>query len=402
MNRAYPSVRGATGRLLNDLAGEFVRANWQVTILTSGEKAGDEQNGNIRIIRVKGAQNPKNMFSYIWIWLKMLVVAMRLKSHDLVVSMSDPPLIIVVGQIVSKFKKSRHINWCQDLYPDVIPSLGLKLPEFLMRWLTSLRIKAMKRCDRVIVCGRCMANLIKLEGVANKKIKVIANWPDIELIDPDMLKLNGASYKKIALDVNSVRPFKKQHKTEQRFRVLYSGNIGLAHPVETILAAAEVLQKQENDIEFVFVGDGARFDYIAEQRVARSLENIRLLPYQPSSNLREIMESGDVHLITMKDEAAGFIVPCKLYSALAVGRPSIFVGPNNSETARVISEFNAGYVIAQGDTENLVNALKYLRDNSEAWFETHQGAIQARDVFTPQFSTNEWLLNAKEVLKNKR
>ncbi len=400
MNRAYPPARGATGRLLKDLVDDFINAGWQVSVVTSGQVAGEtkEENGDLRIIRVKGTQRPKNMFSYIWTWLKMLMAAMRLKSHDIVVSMSDPPLIIIAGQIVSKFKKSKHINWCQDLYPDVLPALGVNMPNFLMKWLTSLRIRAMKKCYKVVVCGRCMARYLRIEGINIADIKIITNWPDIELTDCEALGVSGSTYQEVVPD-SKVRPFEKQLKTEQRFRVLYAGNMGLSHPITTILEAAEILQNQNSDIEFVFVGDGVKFDYIAQQRSAKGLDNLRLLPYQPAANLREIMESGDVHLITLKDEAAGFVVPCKLYSALAVARPCVFVGPNNCETAKVISDFEAGFVVAQGDTENLVNALSYLRDNSEAWFAAHQGAVNARDVFTPQNSMEQWQLLANDALK---
>ncbi len=396
MNRAYPPMRGATGRLLQDLAKEFVRANWQVTIVTSGRTSGVEHDGDLRIIRVKGTQRPRNMFSYIWIWIKMFIVAMRVSRYDLLVSMSDPPLIIIAGTIISKFKKSRHINWCQDIYPDVMPALGMKLPKFLMNWLVSLRVLAMKQCDMVIVCGRCMAKHLRHEGVT---IKVIPNWADIELIHPDKLGVAREKQKEINIDI--ARPFEKQLKKDKHFRVLYSGNMGLAHSVETILMAAKVLQEQESDIEFVFVGDGDRFDYIAEQRSFMGLTNISLLPYQPVSNLREVMESGDIHLITMKDDAAGFIVPCKLYSALAVARPCIFVGPDDTEISIVINEFKSGYVVAQGDTENLVNALKHLRNNSDAWFDAHRGALEARDVFIPNISMHEFILNADNVLNSK-
>src|SRR5262249_35654055 len=136
--------------------------------------------------------------------------------------------------------------------------------------------------------------------------------------------------------------------TEPKFRILYSGNLGRAHPVQTILDAATLLAGTNPEIEFVFVGDGPQFDRLAHERARRGLENIRFLPYQPASRLRELMESGDLHLISMSDRAAGLLVPCKLYSALAVGRPCILVGPAQSEVARIIEDFHAGTVVPQG------------------------------------------------------
>lgn len=398
MNRVYPPVRGATGRVLQDLAVAFAREGWHVTVISSGPKAGEERQEGVRILRVRGPARPSGALSYLWIWIKMLFLALRLKGRHILVTMTDPPLLIVVGQIVAKLKRSRHINWCQDLYPDVMPALGVRMPAFLMRWFKNLRIKAMKRCDKVIVCGRCMVKHLTQEGLDAQKIAMVANWPDMELTDPEMVDVNGTPYQEPDSDI--VRPFEKQVKTGQRFRVLYAGNMGLAHPIETILAAAEIFEENGSDIEFVFVGDGARFDYIAAVRSEKCLDNIRLLPFQPVSNLRELMESGDVHLITMKEEAAGMVVPCKLYSALAVARPSIFVGPVQSEVAKVIRDFSTGLVVATDDVDNLVNAIKHFRESGEAWFEAHRGAVQAREVFTPQKSIEAWMDCAWDVVKD--
>lgn len=398
MNRVYPPVRGATGRVLQDLAMSFAREGWHVTVISSGEKAGEERQDGVRILRVKGAVRPRGTLAYLWIWVKMLFLALRLKGRHILVTMTDPPLLIVAGQIVAKLKKSRHINWCQDLYPDVMSALGFRMPEFLMRWFKRLRIKAMKRCDKVIVCGRCMVKHLTLEGIEAQKIAMVANWPDMELTDPEMVDVNGTPYQESDSDI--VRPFEKQVKIEQRFRVLYAGNMGLAHPIDTILAAAEIFEEKGSDIEFVFVGDGARFDYIASVRSEKCLDNIRLLPFQPASNLRELMESGDVHLITMKEEAAGLLVPCKLYSALAVARPCVFVGPVQSEVAKVIQDFSTGLVVATDDVENLVNAIQHFRESGEAWFEAHRGAVRAREVFTPQKSIEAWMDCAWDVVKD--
>src|SRR5690606_32983651 len=133
--------------------------------------------------------------------------------------------------------------------------------------------------------------------------------------------------------------------------------------------------------EFVFVGDGSRYDDLARERTRRGLDNIRLMPYQPPARLREIMESGDVHLVSVKEEAAGFLVPSKLYSALAVGRPCVFIGPAQSEAAKVISDFKAGIVLPQGDAQALAEAIKTLRMNGQAWFEAQAGAASAGQIF---------------------
>ncbi|MCB1680474.1 MAG: glycosyltransferase family 4 protein [Rhodospirillales bacterium] len=378
---------------MRDLAKAFAREGWHVTIITTGPKAMKERDGGIRIIRVKAPERPRGMFSYLVIWLKMFFAAMRLKGRHLVVTMSDPPLIVVAGKLVAKFKKSRHINWCHDLYPDVIPALGINMPGFLMNFFKKQSRKAMQSCDKVIVTGRCMAKHLTYEGLNPKQITTIPNWPDIEILEaPPPADGDGQFF--TVPTVNGARPYNELLKEKQKFRVLYAGNIGLAHPIDAIIDAAEILEEELNDVEFVFVGDGERFDYIAKQRSDRGLENIRLLPYQPVERLREVMESGDVHLVSMKEEAAGFVVPSKLYTALAVARPCIFMGPAQSETAKVIKDFQTGKVIPQGDARALADAIREYRMSGQEWFAAHGGAARAREVFTPSGSINAWMERA--------
>lgn len=398
LNRVYPPLRGATGRALQDLAKSFAQEGWHVTVITTGPVALKERDGAIRVIRVKGAERPTNVFAYFLIWLKMLYVGLRLKGRHLVVTMSDPPLIIVAGRIIAYFRKSRHINWCHDLYPDVMPALGLRIPKFLMSFFKSLSRNAMSACEKVIVTGRCMAKHLTYEGVNPKQITMIPNWPDVELMQDSKKGRVSESFFQPP-EMNGARPFRDLLKEKQKFRVLYAGNIGLVHPINTILEAAEILAKEQDDIELVFVGDGERFDYIARQRSEKGLENIRLLPFQPANRLREVMESGDVHLISMKEEAAGLVVPSKLYTALAVGRPCIFIGPAQSEAAKVINDFHTGIIVSQGDPRALANAIKKYRMNGEDWFAAHGGAVQAREVFTPSCSIDAWMERAWDAVQ---
>ncbi len=385
-------MRGASGRVLRDLARAFAKEGWHVTVITTGQKAGRERDGAVNVFRVKGSARP-GILGYSWIWLKMFFKGLRQPRRHIVVTMTDPPMLAVLGRILARWKKSRHIHWCQDLYPDVMPALGVNIPAPLNNLLRGMSGKAMRSCDKTIVIGRCMARQLSYYEVDPKRITVIPNWPDVELSQP----------------ANQDKPPKKSTASElpadllkeaPKFRVLYAGNIGKAHPVDTILAAAEALCHENPEIEFMFVGDGPRFDYIASERDRRRLDNIRLVPYQPVEKLRILMESGDVHLVSMKEEAAGCIVPSKVYSALAVGRPCIFLGPVQCEAAKIINDFKAGVVIAQGQKDALIEAIRHFRFSGDDWFAAQQGAGRAGEVFVPGQSINAWIERAWDVAKN--
>jgi colanic acid biosynthesis glycosyl transferase WcaI len=401
LNRVYPPGRGATGRVLRDLARSFAREGWDVTVITTGRKAIKERDGGVRIIRVKGSEKPSGIFGYAWAWIKIMITALRQPGHNLVVTMSDPPLLITVGHLLKKYKGGRHIHWCHDLYPDILPALDVNVPDFVMNYFKKLTRSAMRTADKVIVIGRCMARHLAYNGIDPKHITMIPNWPDFELVQPGMGKdeFNGKSYHVTPMKVENYKPYEEQLNAGPKFRVLYAGNIGRAHPIDTILDAAEILNIEHPEIEFVFVGDGPRFDDLAQARSARGLDNVRLMPYQPQNRLRQVMESGDLHLISVKEEAAGMLVPSKLYSALAVQRPCVFIGPAQSEAAKVISDFKAGIVVPQGEVRELVERIKKFRLDGDEWFAAHDGAAAASQIFVPKDAINAWIERAWNVVK---
>ena len=399
INRVYPPKIGATGRVLSDLARSFAREGWQVTVITTGEKTLTERDGAVRVIRVKASQDPSpRILAYIWIWMKLLFVALRLPATNLVVTMTDPPLLVLAGQVLKKFKKNHHMHWCQDLYPDLLPALGAHVPSFLVGFVKKLSRKAMREADRVVVIGRCMAKRLAHEGFDAADLTMIPNWPDLELVQDK--PANDQDTNLSSENFNGVRSHDEQLKHDAKFRVLYAGNLGLAHPIETVLNAAEQLNGEHPEIEFVFVGEGPKFDRLAKERSRRHLQNIRLLPYQPNSRLKELMESGDLHLISMKDEAAGMLVPSKFYAAVAAHRPCLMVGPRNSETAKVIHDFRAGMVVPQGSPEQLAEEIRQFRLNSDKWFQAYEGAQEAAKVFVPQDAINAWIDRAWSIVEH--
>lgn len=406
VNRIYPPGRGATGRMLRDLARAFARDGWNVTVLTTGPQSRSEKDGAVRVIRVASRMRGQNIFGYGWVWIRFLIAGARLPRHDLVVSMTDPPMLVLVGWALARWRKARHIHWCQDLYPDLLPVLGMPLPEFMMKGLRALSHRALKRCDRVVAIGRCMARGLVQAGIDAKRIAVIPNWPDAELLNvaapaSTTAQTSAAEQGRVGTNGSAhARPFEELFRDGDapKFRVLYAGTLGRAHPVATILDAAARLATTHPQIEFVFVGDGPGHEKLATERARRGLENVRLLPWQPSSRLRDLMESGDVHLLSMSHDAAGMLVPCKLYAALAAARPCIFVGPVQSEVARVINDFKAGTIIAQGEDETLAQVVASYCENGDLWFAAHAGAGQAGRIFIPDEAIAAWIKRARDTI----
>jgi len=374
INRVYPPARGASGRVLRDLAREMARAGWTVTVLTTGEKTFSEKDGGIAVHRVSAPLDPKGMFSYARVLWNLYRGAMKQPRHDLVITLTDPPMLVTIGRRFAKRKRCAHLHWCHDLYPDLFPSIGVRLPRFVLNAMSRSVRRSMNKSGKVIAVGRCMGRYLAHTGVETGRISVIPNWPDQELVDYTAKQKNDYKLKQ---NVQLARPPEALLRNDApRFRILYAGTIGRAHPMKAILEAAEHLSIHP-EIEFVFVGEGPQHDRLAAERARRGLENIKLLPYQPASCLKDLMESGDLHLISMRDDAAGLLVPCKFYSAIAAARPTIYVGPADTEIGKMIRDYGCGAIIEQGDGKTLAQAILYFRNDADAWFNAQQGAEQA-------------------------
>jgi colanic acid biosynthesis glycosyl transferase WcaI len=394
INRVYPPVRGASGRVLRDMAQSFAAEGWKVTVLTTGPVPGRENDGQVLVRRVRGPEHIKGGAGYLWIWVKLLFAALRIARRDLVISMTDPPMQVVIGRLYAWTKGAHHIHWCQDLYPDLLPSLGIRLSGPVMNWLKKLSRRSMKSCDRVIVIGRCMARQLSHTGVESTRVTFIPNWPDFEVLD--------ASACAPRMPVDAPPPETKELLRDEtpKFRVLYAGSIGRAHPMKTILEAAALLDDHP-EIEFVFAGDSPGHERLARERDKKGLQNIKLIPFQPIDRLRALLESGDIHLVSLREQAAGMMVPCKFYSSMAAGRPCIFIGPEETEIARVLEECGAGSVVLQGDAEGLRDAILSYRQNSDKWFAAQEGAVRAGRIFVPQESIPAFLRRARDVVENR-
>jgi glycosyltransferase involved in cell wall biosynthesis len=147
---------------------------------------------------------------------------------------------------------------------------------------------------------------------------------------------------------------------------MYSGNIGLAHTFEAILDAAAILQTVEPKLLFLFVGDGPRLPWLREESARRRLTNLRFIAPHPRERLAESLSAAEVHLVTMRDDLCGLVVPSKFYGVAAAGRPTVFVGPANSEVARDIVREQCGSVLPGTTGAELAKCLLAWRADAAA------------------------------------
>jgi glycosyltransferase involved in cell wall biosynthesis len=381
VNRFYAPDHSATSQMLTDLAIALAAGGADVQVITSRLRYDDataslaphEVIDGVEVHRVRTSRFGRGNLAgraldylsfYVAAGAKLFGLA---RVGDVVVAKTDPPLVSVVAGWVARLRGARLVNWLQDLHPEVAANLGMVPARgpggSLLRWL---RDGSLRRAAANIVLGQLMRERVAACGVDPKRIAVIANWAD------------GARLRPMKRGAN---PLRAEWALGDKFVVGYSGNLGRVHEFRTVLDAAEALRAQ-TDIVFLFIGDGAQKAALATAAQERGLSNILFRPYQPRAALGWSLGAADVHLVTLRPELEGLVVPSKFYGVAAVGRPTIFIGDPEGEIGTVVREAECGMCVEQGDGEGLAQAITTLRDDSA--LRERMGA-NARRVFDERF-----------------
>lgn len=391
INQYYWPDYAATSQMLADLAEHLAAAGHEVTVLCSRGKYDDgsgmvrplprrETHHGVHIRRLAATGFGKRgtlgrVFDYasfhLLIGLNTLLTAGR---HDLIVTLTTPPLVGVYATLVKALRRRRHVCWVMDLHPDCEFELGLfKRTSLLPRLLDALNGLHFRKADACVVLGRSMASRLEAKGVAPERLHEIPVWGH------DLRPAPGID-----------GPLRRQLGLEGRCVVMYSGNAGLAHTFDAICEAARQLAGDERFV-FLFVGGGRRLEEVRAFQQQHALANVRIMPYFPREQLEQSLALGDVHLVSLRPGMAGVAVPSKLYGIMAAGRPAVFVGPEDSETADAIRRAQCGKVIAPDDAAGLVAALRELADDPAGRERLGQrGRTAFEQWYSPSVCCEQW------------
>ncbi|MDH3673146.1 MAG: glycosyltransferase family 4 protein [Gammaproteobacteria bacterium] len=394
LNRFFHPDHSATSQLLSDLAFSLAGEGLDVHIITGRQGYGDpgarlpagETVRGVRIHRVWTTRfGRRNLvgrtFDYMTFYASAAWRLWRLaRRGDVVVAKTDPPLISVVATRVGRFRTAILVNWVQDLFPEVASASGVYgMKGWFASQLCRLRNASLRFARMNVVVGEGMATQLVREGIADDRVQVIHNWADGMAIRPQN---------------SSENPLRQEWDLADKFVVGYSGNMGRAHEFETMLDAAELLNEQAQ-IVFLFIGDGAQRAWVEERVKTKGLQNILFRPYQPRESLAQSLTVPDVHLISLRPELEGLMVPSKFYGIAAAGRPVIYVGDSEGEIGTIIQDANCGVAIPQGDPASLAAQVRKLDSKRDLC--CHMGR-NARAVFEQRFERRSALSAWKQLL----
>jgi colanic acid biosynthesis glycosyl transferase WcaI len=323
----YPDV-ASSGQHLGDVAVELAARGHAVTVIT-GRRAYDDPRTvfareeiwrGVHILRVGSTGLGKNTK-----WRRALdfasfivLVCARipwLDRPDVVVALTSPPLISLVGVWLARLHKSRFVYWVMDLNPDeAVAGRWLQPNSVTTKILERISRLSLRHADRVVALDRFMFERIVGKGILPERISVLPPWSH----DPE-----------VRLDPAGRARFRKQHGLVGKFVVMYSGNHSPCHPLDTVVEAARSLAN-EREIVFCFIGGGTEFRKI-QRRIASARSrpnkarsgglNALCLPYQPLSRLAASLSAADLHLVILGNAFVGLVHPLQDLQYPARRRP---------------------------------------------------------------------------------
>jgi glycosyltransferase involved in cell wall biosynthesis len=374
---------------------------WEVVAMPSNRHChnGDQENsknenntlkkhelwGAVKIHRVyrpdfKQSSNKGRVLNMIFMLLGWTLRALLLpRQKNEVVVIGTDPVLGVLAAIPWRILRpsSRIIHWCHDLYPEAPIADGmLRQNSLLVRVLQWWLRRAYRRCDLIADLGPCMRKLLAQYGSKAEQV-TLTPW---SLFEPD----------------HAVSPDPKTRQQlfgDARLTLLYSGNLGRAHQFESFVQLAR--QLRNDSVRFVFAGRGSRVEEL-KQLTGADDHNISFAGFASESELAQRLSACDIHLVSLRPEWTGTVVPSKFFGALATGRSVLFAGCPDSAIASWINQYQVGWILTPDNIPEVANLLRSLAQSPDKSLALRQRCF---DVYQEHFSKSVQMENWEQVLE---
>lgn len=354
LNQYYwPGVE-ATAYLLSELCREL-SDEFRVTVVTgrlhgrSNERRSEHE--GVEILRVPSTSYDRaNIWlrglNYVTYLLGSLLVALRAERPDVVLCMTDPPIIADIALVVARRFRAPLVVVSQDVFPEIAIELKRLENPLVVGFLRRAIRFYLRRADRTVAIGRKMRARLEEKGAPPERLRIIPNWVDSKALVPQP-RANAWS---------------AENGLDGRFVVMHSGNIGHAQNLDSLIRSATFLRDLD-DLTIALVGDGARRDALRDLVELLEVEDtVRFLPYQERAVLPLSLSSADVHVVGLARRLSGYVVPSRAYGILSVGRPVIVAADDDSETAELVRSVGCGVVVRPGRPELLAETIRAAHD----------------------------------------
>ena len=345
INQYYPPDTAATGQLLDDLATKLIADGHSVDVICSqgrydgGSNSDLSHNPHLTIHRLPATRFARSstfgkLIDYTTFQLLATRKAKQLPRVDVCLSMTTPPYIGRIGQLLKQRNQTRHILWVMDLYPAIMVAVDqIKENGWLHNKLKTQTQQLLDAADEVISCGEAMT--AHLKTLTQTNITTVHNWSPAEPISTQV------------------------PVADTPLTLMYSGNPGRAHDLSTLLEELSS-DTHSHPIQLRIACSKHAADDIRNSTPAHQLSGVQFTPLVSREELATHLANAHIHLVTQRPETEGLVVPSKIYGILAVGRPVLFIGPPECEVATLIRTANCGLIVEPGNRDELNDALSRL------------------------------------------
>lgn len=375
----------STARYMTDLATGLDKRGVSIEVLTSNphyhsgdfddETSKAEQEG-VPVKRVPGSVvRNKSVYHRLlnWFVFGMMIAYALLRTYDSdeyeLLFVTSPPILPPVVYILSRVTGHEYHYILYDYYPDAAAEIGYISKDGVVygswRWLHE---RILDNAKNIFVSGENMIDKITTNSaVQSEDVHLIHHWEEEDFITPVQKDQNW---------------FSEEHGFNETFTILYSGNIGEHHDLETLIRASPQLP---DGVRVVIIGEGDKKEALialAEKLDVRG-ETVQFLPFQDWNDLPYTLTSGDVSVVTVREGFKGLCVSCKVYTALATGQPILVISEDGDDEARIVEKHDAGMQVEQGDVEGVRSVI-------EQWYEdedlVQKQSKNAREAFERNYT----------------
>lgn len=280
----------------------------------------------------------ESKLSRLWSWvvytLQAMAIVARLRRNTLFVISSNPPLLSPAIWLLGHVFCLRYVVLLYDLHPDVLVSFGYLSVKNPIVWLWRLiNRNVLESSQAVVTIGPFMARRIECtfrpERTKLGRTLILPPWANTEKIRPLQRQAN---------------PFATEIGLQNEKVVLYSGNLGISHDIDSLLEAARLL-RHRLDIRFVIIGDGEKWQDANEFRKRHGLQNLHILPLQPEERLPFTLALGDISVVSLDQGGEGLMLPSKTFYYFAAGSSIIGICRDDNDLQDVIKKNDTGVTV---------------------------------------------------------
>lgn len=282
------------------------------------------------------------IFNYVSFAVSLMIYGVALLRRPDVMYVYHPPLTVgLAAAVIGGIRRIPLVFAIQDLWPDTLASTGmisnrvvLHIVDRLCRWVYA-------RADRIVVISPGFKRILCERGIPDSKIELIYNWAN----EADARPRGDSDFTAFAL--------------EERFNIVFAGNMGAAQALETVVRAAKIVECTAPMVQFILVGDGIDADRLRRYAAAIATQSVRIMPRMSRSEIGNLLAAADVLLVHLKDDPLFRVtIPSKTQFYLAMGKPILMGG--SGDAADLVEKAKAGIVVKPEDPQALAAAAVKL------------------------------------------